>query len=154
MSMWIRSLSKLCVCVCSQWNLWEEKGVNVALRAVCQGVIIYTGFELIWISGVLRCDAGITGNACTSAPSDSRALGAWLGVWSCIAGPRVHGPPSLQLGIAKKTTCCASKPWPTNQFYVKPLTKPTVFRPQIIIKRLFFCCKIWCMWKWLLWTCF
>lgn len=90
---------------------------------------------------MLRRDAGITGNACTSAPSDSRALGAWLGVWSCIVGPRVHGPPSLQLGIAKKTTCCASKPWPTNQFYVKPLTKLTVFRPQIIKKNFFFVVK-------------
>lgn len=107
----------------------------MALHAVYQGVIIYAGFETILISGVLRRDAGITGNTYTSAPSDSRALGAWLGVWSWIVGLRVHGSPSLQHGNSKKTTCCVSQPWPTNQFYVKALTKLKFFSPQIIQKK-------------------
>lgn len=56
------------------------------LLAVYQGVIIYAGFDFNLWGAEVRCRDNGEQGALVRQPLLIGALGAWLGVWSCIVG--------------------------------------------------------------------
>lgn len=139
---------------------FEGERVQKALHAVYQGVIIYAGFEKMLITGVLRCDAGITVNrehlCVTPACSESPGSTAWCLELHCRAGPTVHGPPFLQQGNYKQASCCVSHPQPLPAVLFQSsrvkrslclLTKLKVFSPRKTKGDFFFIKSGVCMWK-------
>lgn len=147
--------------MCVHNRTFEGERVQKALHAVYQGVIIYAEFEKMLITGVLRCDAGITVNRehlCVTPRPARRAQGARLGVWSCIVGqvPQCMGLHPCSKGITSKLHVVYHIHSLTQAVLFQSsrvkrslclLTKLKVFSPRKTKGDFFFIKSGVCMWK-------